>query len=61
MDTHQCSPKCFLQEKDKTDPQKASCSLRWIFHSCFQVDKSPERSQWQEDVFEDAVTANRSE
>lgn len=34
---HQCSPKCFLQEKDKVGPPQASCSLRWIFHSCFQV------------------------
>lgn len=37
VDTHHCSPKCFLQEEDKTGPQAASCSLRWILHSCFQV------------------------
>lgn len=37
VDTHQCSPKCFLQEEDKTGPQEASCSLRWILHSCFQM------------------------
>lgn len=37
VDTHHCSPKCFLQEEDKTGPQAASCSLRWILHSCFQI------------------------